>query len=79
MKAIELDPFNTKALYRLSEAYIGLSNFEKATEVINKCLEVSFFFIFILFYFLFIYFFFFFIRFLFLFLIIINLNLNYNI
>ena len=40
MKAIELDPFNTKALYRLSEAYIGQSNFEKATEVINKCLEV---------------------------------------
>jgi len=39
--AIELDPFNTKALYRLSEAYIGLSNFEKATEVINKCLEID--------------------------------------
>jgi len=39
--AIELDPFNTKALYRLSEAYIGLSNFEKANEVINKCLEIN--------------------------------------
>jgi len=39
--AIELDPFNAKALYRLSEAYIGLSNFEKATEVINKCLEIN--------------------------------------
>jgi len=39
--AIKLDPFNTKALYRLSEAYIGLSNFEKATEVINKCLEIN--------------------------------------
>ncbi|ORX48915.1 FKBP-like protein [Piromyces finnis] len=39
--AIELDPFNTKALYRLSEAYIGQSNFEKAIEVINKCLEIN--------------------------------------
>lgn len=41
LKVLELDPNNTKALFYLSIAYMDLSKFEKALEVLDNLLKID--------------------------------------
>ncbi|KAL7134272.1 hypothetical protein ABFS83_11G015500 [Erythranthe nasuta] len=40
-KVLELDPYNVKALFRRSQAYMGTSDLEKAEEDINRALSID--------------------------------------
>ncbi|TPX71669.1 hypothetical protein CcCBS67573_g06057 [Chytriomyces confervae] len=39
--ALELDPVNVKALFRMGQAHAGLAQFEKAEGVLKRALEIS--------------------------------------
>lgn len=41
LRVLELDPNNTKALFYLSIAYMDLSKFDKALEVLDKLLKID--------------------------------------